>query len=96
MDETENTSKWDRELNDAVALVSAIPDEEERAAVAAVLRKELGFVSPGYLDGDSQLARLWNWAIDAEYVCVGPPPIAWLLVAASCAALAGMVFLAVT
>jgi len=73
----------DREqaLQRAIAKYAALPQDDDREASLAELRKEAGTASRFYRGGRGRWARFVNWALDAEYVAVGPPPIAWMAVA---------------
>lgn len=44
----------------------------------AILRRYAGTASGAYVHSSRAWARLWNWAVDAEYTSVGPAPIVWM------------------
>ena len=73
----------DANLDAAIKILASEPEGKDRDALTANLRRSIGSASSTYMGGRSRFARLWNWALDTEYVAVGPPPIAWILLTAA-------------
>lgn len=69
----------DQRLNDAVSILADLPEGADRHESLHDLRIMAGTASPLSARSRSPLARAWNWAVDADYVSIGPAPIWWLL-----------------